>query len=119
MRLSGTSSLRPEQWASAHLAGLPALRSLQVRPLMKVASVAAPTAIVEVLGTAVLLFNNVLHVESRGGGGVSGEVAVLTPIVCQLADQLAKGPCHQASLERLRRARALACKIAMKSMVWT
>jgi hypothetical protein len=91
----------------------------QIRPLPQVASVTTPRSILRVVGAAVLLGNHVLDVEGGCGGGEVGEMAILTPMIGPFPDQMAKGPWHQASAERLRSPRALACKIAMKSIVWT
>ena len=91
----------------------------QVWSLMEVASVAAPTAVVGIVRAAVLLGEYVFNVEIGPWRGEVGEVAILTPTAGPFADKLAKGLCHQASAERLRSARALAWRMAMKSMVWT
>lgn len=80
---------------------------------------ATPRPIDRIIGPAMLLGNNVLDMERRSRRGEIGEVAVLTPATSPIANELAKRPRHQASAERLRMARALACKIAMKSIALT
>jgi hypothetical protein len=80
---------------------------------------ATPCAIRRGIDTAVLLGDDVLDVKRGSWGGEVWEVAILTPAARPFADTLAKSLWHQASAERLRRARALACKIAIKSIVLT
>jgi len=75
---------------------------------MRDPSVAAPAAIFEVVGAAVLPGDYVFDVKCGRGSGEVGKAAVLTPPAGPFADKLAKKPCHQASVVCLRSARALA-----------
>ena len=66
-----------------------------------------------------LLGNDVLDVESGRGGSEIGKAAVFTLTGGPVTDKLAEWSWHQASGDRLRRDRALAWSMEMKSMVWT
>jgi hypothetical protein len=90
------------------------------RPLAYLRStMAAPAAIVGIVGAPVLLGKDVFNVEGGRWRGEVGEVTILAPTTGPFADKLAKGPCHQTVAVRLRSDRAFACRMAMKSMVWT
>ena len=91
----------------------------QVRASVQVAPMAAPASVVKGIRPAVLLGENVFDVESGRSSGPIREVTVLALPTSPFADELAKGATHQASAERLRRARAFAWRIAMKSMAQT
>jgi hypothetical protein len=80
---------------------------------------AAPTAILGIVAATVLFGKHVLDMESGRRRGEIGKVAILPTTTGALANKLAKGPFRHAWAERSRSARALACRIAMKSMVWT
>jgi hypothetical protein len=74
---------------------------------------------VQVVGAVVLLGNYVLKVETGRRGGEIRKMAILTSTFGPVTDNLAKRSEHQVSAERLRSARALACRIAMKSIACT
>ena len=88
----------------------------QVRALVQVAPMTAPTSIGISIRPAVLLGDNVLDMEKSRGGGTIGEVTVFAPPTGPLAHELAKRAIHRASAVRLSRARAFAWRMAMKSM---
>lgn len=58
-----------------------------------------------------------LDVKGGSDGGEIGKVTVFTPTTSSLTNQSAKGLPHLPAARRLRRARALACKMEMNSMV--
>ena len=91
----------------------------QVRPLVKVASVAAPRAVLGFIRPAMLPGNDVFDVECRSWRSEIGEVTIFAAAVGPVANELAKGPWHQATGDCLSSDRALAWRIAMKSSVWT
>src|SRR4051812_5652854 len=90
----------------------------EVRTLVKIASLATPTSVVCVIGAAVLACHDMFDVNRRGGRCKVWQVAVFTTRAGALTNELTKRR-HCGSFARLRSARAFACRMAMKSMVWT
>src|SRR5262245_60876393 len=86
---------------------------------MEVASMATPAAVVGTVGAAVMLGDAGFKLECRRRRGEVGKMTILTTTAGPFADKLALRLCHSLLPERLRKIRALACKMAMKSMMWT
>jgi hypothetical protein len=59
--------------------------------------------------------DHVLDVKGRRSGGVR-KVTVFAALARPFANELAQRPLHQDAARLLRKARALACKMLMKSM---
>ncbi len=86
---------------------------------MQIATMAAPTPVSTVITATMLLRDDVFNVEQGRRRGIVRQMTVLAPTVGPLADELAKRAIHQIfSPERLRSARAFACRMEMKSMAW-
>src|SRR5579871_893711 len=107
------------QWLLALSRSTPNSPPRQVQSFAQVASLTGPCHIPQVVGPAVLLGDDVLDVEGGGRRSEVRKVAVLASTLGPLADKLAKTPRHQASAEHRITPRALACRIAMKSIVCT
>jgi hypothetical protein len=84
------------------------ISTAQVWPLVEVAAVAAPAAVLRSIGAAVLSCDDMLDMETRRRSSGIRKVAVFAAPTGPLADDLAKGPFHEAAVDRFSKARALA-----------
>ena len=74
-----------------------------------------PTAIVVCVTAAMLPDDHVFDVKGCRSGVVR-KVTIFTALARSFANELAQRPLHQDAARLFRKARALACKMLMKSM---
>jgi hypothetical protein len=77
---------------------------------------AAPAAIFRRIVAAMLFGDHMFDVEAGYRSGRVRQVTVLAALASSVADEVTQGPFHGATDARFSRARALACRMPMKSM---
>jgi hypothetical protein len=91
------------------------IHAAQIWSFLEIAPLATPTTVVRGIAAAMLSGDHVLDMKGCGSCRFR-EMAILATMARPLANELAKRPSHPFPGGFFRKARALACKIAMKSM---
>jgi hypothetical protein len=94
------------------------IATAQIRAFMEIAAMTAPTPVGRRIASAVLLRREVFNVKTSGRHRGVRNMAILTPAPGPLAHALPQAS-HAGVATRFNKARAFACKIAIKSKAWT